>query len=165
MQKFKPVNNDQIFLLPPSINEFIHDDHLSKLVGEVVDSLDTKSIESKYSELGQKSYHPKLLLKLLFYGYAIGIRSGRKIAAACECDLAFMYLSSMYRPDFRTINDFRKHNVEAVEQLFAAVLKICSSLQLVNTGTIIIDSTKLRANASSRRTKTYAQYEKWSNGL
>ena len=165
MQKFKPVNNDQIFLLPPSINEFIHDNHLSKLVGEVVDSLDTKAIEIKYSELGQKSYHPKLLLKLLFYGYAIGIRSGRKIAAACECDLAFMYLSSMYRPDFRTINDFRKNNVEVVEQLFVEVLKICSSLQMVNIGTIIIDSTKLRANASSRRTKTYAQYEKWTNGL
>ena len=165
MQKFKPVNNDQIFLLPPSINEFIDDNHLSKLVSEVVDSLDTKAIESKYSELGQKSYHPKLLLKLLFYGYAIGIRSGRKIATACESDLAFMYLSSMYRPDFRTINDFRKTNVDIVEKLFVEVLKICSSLQMINIGTIVIDSTKLRANASSRRTKTYSQYEKWVAGL
>ena len=165
MQNFKPVNNEQIFLLPPSINEFIDDNHLSKLVSEVVESLDTKAIENKYSDLGQKSYHPKLLLKLLFYGYAIGIRSGRKIAAACESDLAFMYLSSMYRPDFRTINDFRKNNIEAVEQLFVEVLKICSSLQLVNIGTIIIDSTKLRANASSRRTKTYSQYEKWLSEL
>ena len=165
MQKFKPVNKEQIFLLPPSISEFIHDNHLSKLVDEVVDNLDTKAIECKYSELGQKSYHPKLLLKLLFYGYAIGIRSGRKIAAACESDLAFMYLSSMYRPDFRTINDFRKDNIEIVEQLFVEVLKICSSLNMVNIGILIIDSTKLRANASSRRTKTYSQYEKWATGL
>ncbi len=64
--------------------------------------------------MGQKSYHPKLLLRLLFYGYAIGIRSGRKIAAACESDVAFMYLSSMYKPDFRTINDFRKDQVEEI---------------------------------------------------
>jgi hypothetical protein len=76
-----------------------------------------------------------------------------------------MYLSSMYRPDFRTINDFRKNNIETVEQLFVDVLKICSSLQMVNIGTIIIDSTKLRANASSRRTKSYVQYEKWADGL
>ena len=69
-----------------------------------------------------------------------GIRSGRKIATACESDLAFMYLSSMYRPDFRTINDFRKTNVDIVEQLFVVVLKICSSLQMVNIGTIVIDS-------------------------
>ena len=112
MQNFKPVNNEQIFLLPPSINEFIDDNHLSKLVSEVVESLDTKAIENKYSDLGQKSYHPKLLLKLLFYGYAIGIRSGRKIAAACESDLAFMYLSSMYHPDFRTINDAPNLNID-----------------------------------------------------
>ena len=165
MQKFKPINNDQIFLLPPSINEFIDDNHLAKLVSEVVDNLDTKAIESKYSELGQKSYHPKLLLKILFYGYAIGIRSGRKIAAACDSDLAFMYLSCMYHPDFRTINDFRKNNIEAVEQLFVEVLKICSSLNMVNIGTLIIDSTKLRANASSRRTKTHQQYQTWLTEL
>ena len=165
MQKFKPINNDQIFLLPPSINEFIDDNHLAKLVSEVVDNLDTKAIESKYSELGQKSYHPKLLLKILFYGYAIGIRSGRKIAAACDSDLAFMYLSCMYHPDFRTINDFRKNNIEAVEQLLVEVLKICYSLNMVNIGTLIIDSTKLRANASSRRTKTHQQYQTWLTEL
>jgi len=65
--------------------------------------LDTKEIEEKYDYLGQKSYHPKILLKLLFYGYATGCRSGRKIAQACETDTAFMYLAQMYRPDFRTI--------------------------------------------------------------
>lgn len=165
MQKFKSENKEQIFLLPPSIEEFINDQHLAKLVSEVVDSLDTRVIENKYSLLGQKSYSHKLLLKLLFYGYAIGIRSGRKIASACQSDLAFMYLSCMYHPDFRTINDFRKNNIEVVEQFFVEVLKICSSLGLVNMGTMVIDSTKLCANASSRRTKTKEQYEKWVNAL
>ena len=84
MQKFKPVNTQQYFLLPPSVEDFIKEDHLARVVAEVVDTLDTTSIEKQYSYLGQKSYHPKVLLKLLFYGYAIGIRSGRKIASSCE---------------------------------------------------------------------------------
>ena len=165
MQKFKPVNNRQYFLLPPSVEDFIKEDHLARLVDEIVDHLDTAAIEKQYSYLGQKSYHPKLLLKLLFYGYAIGIRSGRKIAAACESDVAFMYLACMYKPDFRTINDFRKNNVEAVEQLFVEVVKLCGAMNIVNIGTLVIDSTKLRANASNRRTKTKEQYEQWLTGI
>src|SRR4030095_12556319 len=110
MEKFKPVNNDQLYLLPPSVEDFIPTGHLARVINEIVETIDVTEIEAKYSHLGQKSYHPHLLLKLLFYGYSIGIRSGRKIAAACESDTAFMYLSSMYKPDFRTINDFRKDN-------------------------------------------------------
>ena len=154
MQKFKPVNNQQYFLLPPSVEDFIKEDHLARLVAEVVDNLDTTAIEKQYSFLGQKSYPPKLLLKLLFYGYAIGIRSGRKIAAACEGDVAFMYLASMYKPDFRTINDFRKDNVAMIEGLFKQVIKLCSAMNMINIGTLVIDSTKMRANANNRHTKT-----------
>lgn len=161
MQKFKPVNNQQYFLLPPSVEDFIKEDHLARLVAEVVDNLDTSAIEKKYSYLGQKSYHPRLLLKLLFYGYAIGMRSGRKISAACENDVAFMYLASMYKPDFRTINDFRKDNVEAIEELFRQVIKLCSVMNMINIGTLVIDSTKMRANANNRRTKTKEQYDQW----
>jgi len=161
MQKFKPISNEQYFLLPPSVEDFIKEDHLARLVSEVVDNLDSSAIEKKYSCLGQKSYHPKLLLKLLFYGYAVGIRSGRKIASACESDVAFMYLASMYNPDFRTINDFRKNNVDTVGALFVEVVKLCAAMNMVNIGMLIIDSTKLRANASTRRTKTKEQYEQW----
>ena len=71
MQKFKPQNNTQYFLLPPSVEDFIKEDHLARVIDEVVDNLNTSTIENRYSYLGQKSYHPKLLLKLLFYGYAI----------------------------------------------------------------------------------------------
>jgi transposase len=165
MQKFKPANNTQYFLLPPSVEDFIKEGHLARVVSEVVDELDTSTIENRYSYLGQKSYHPKLLLKLLFYGYAIGIRSGRKIASACESDVAFMYLSCMYKPDFRTINDFRKDNIELVEQLFIEVIKLCAKMNMVNIGTLVIDSTKLRANASNRRTKTKEQYEQWLSNI
>jgi transposase len=165
MQKFKPQSNTQYFLLPPSVEEFVKEDHLARVVSEVVESLDTAAIENRYSYLGQKSYHPKLLLKLLFYGYSIGIRSGRKIAAACESDVAFMYLSCMYKPDFRTINDFRKDNADSVEQLFIEVIRLCAAMNMVNMGMLVIDSTKLRANASNRRTKTKEQYQQWLGNI
>ena len=106
MQKFKPVITDQLFLLPPSIEDFVPAGHLARVVNDIVDTIDVSAIENKYSMLGQKSYHPHLVLKLLFYGYCTGVRSGRKIAAACQQDTAFMFLACMYKPDFRTINDF-----------------------------------------------------------
>src|SRR5664279_5730885 len=165
MQKFKPQSSTQYFLLPPSVEDFIKEDHLARLIDEVVDNIDTSAIENRYSYLGQKSYHPKLLLKLLFYGYAIGIRSGRKIAAACESDVAFMFLACMYKPDFRTINDFRKDNTDIVQHLFIEVLKLCQAMNMVNIGTLVIDSTKVRANASSRLSKTKEQYEQWLQNI
>lgn len=111
--------------------------------------------------MGQKSYHPHLLLKLLFYGYSIGIRSGRKIAAACESDTAFMYLSSMYKPDFRTINDFRKDNIDFIQKAFVHIVQLCKALGMCRAGMLIIDSTKLKANASAEHSKTKEQYEQW----
>lgn len=161
MQKFKPVSNDQLMLLPPSVEDFIPSGHLARVISDVVETIDVKDIEARYSHLGQKSYSPHLLLKLLFYGYSIGIRSGRKIASACESDTAFMYLASMYKPDFRTINDFRKDNTEFMQTAFVHVVQICKGLGLGKAGTLIIDSTKLKAHASADRSKTREQYGQW----
>jgi transposase len=163
MQKFKPVNNEQLFLLPPSIEDFIPAGHLARVINDVVETIDVKEIESRYSFLGQKSYHPHLLLKLLFYGYSTAIRSGRKIAAACEQDTAFMYLSAMYKPDFRTINSFRKNNIEFIQQSFVHIVQLCKGLGMCKAGMLILDGTKLKANASAERTKNKEQYDNgWS---
>ncbi len=161
MQKFKPVNNDQLMLLPPSVEDFIPSGHLARIINDVVDTIDVSAIEARYSNLGQKSYPPHLLLKLLFYGYSIGMRSGRKIAAACESDTAFMYLAAMYKPDFRTINDFRKDNIDFIQNAFIHVVQLCKGLGMCKAGTLIIDSTKLKANASAERSKTKQQYQQW----
>lgn len=161
MNKFKPQQQAQLYLLPPSVEDFIPSGHLARVVSEVVETLEVSSIEAKYSELGQKSYAPRLIIKLLFYGYCIGIRSGRKIAAACESDTAFMYLASMYHPDFRTINDFRKDNIAFVEKAFIQVVQLCRALGMAQAGTLIIDGTKLRANASPAKSRNKAEYEKW----
>jgi transposase len=161
MQKFKSQNNEQLFLLPPSVEDFIPANHLARVINEVVETIDTSEIEAQYSYLGQKSYHPHLLLKLLFYGYSTGIRSGRRIAAACEQDTAFMYLAAMYKPDFRTINDFRKDNIAFIQKSFVHIVQLCKGLGMCKAGCIILDGTKLKANASAGRSKNKEQYEQW----
>ncbi len=161
MAKFKPYRIDQRMLLPPSLHDFIPAGHLARLVDRVVEKLNTGAIEDKYSELGQNTYHPKILIKLLFYGYAVGERSGRVIARRCETDTAYMFLAQMYRPDFRTINDFRKNNTEGLSQYFVDIVRMCKELGLVRIGQISIDSTKIKANAANRRTKTRDEYREW----
>ncbi len=160
MAKFKPLREDQEFLLPPSLEDFVPEGHLARLVSKVVGEMDTSAIEDKYSEKGQRTYHPKILLKLLFYGYAVGARSGRKIASACETDTAFMYLAQMYRPDFRTVNDFRKNHAEEIVDLFCSILAVGSQLGMTKVGLIAIDGTKLKANASVKRSKDHKGYER-----
>jgi len=161
VQKFKPEATSQLYLLPPSVEDFVPENHLSRIVKEVVETIDTNSIETAYSHLGQKSYSPKLLLRLLFYGYAIGIRSGRKIATACESDTAFMFLANMYKPDFRTINDFRKDNILFIHDAFVQIVRLCQSIGMCQVGTLTIDGTKIKANASGVNSKTKKEYQQW----
>ncbi len=161
MARFKPYNVDQPFLLPASLHDYIPDGHLAKLVHRVVEQLDTGSLECKYSDLGQRTYHPRLLIKLLFYGYTIGERSGRKIARRSETDTAYMYLAQTYQPDFRTINDFRKNNIEELSGYFVGIVGILKELGLVKLGQINTDSTKMKANASKRRSKSEQEYREW----
>lgn len=161
MAKFKGYRKDQPCLLPPRLEDYVPQGHLARLVYEVVEGLDTSALEDRYSERGQNTYHPKILLKLLFYGYATGVRSGRRIAARCETDTAYMYLSEMYRPDFRTINDFRKNNLVSIEGYFADIVRMCRDLRMVKVGEIMIDGSKMKANAASKWSKDKASYESW----
>jgi len=161
MAKFKPYRKDQLHLLPPCLEDYVPEGHLAKLVYEVVENLDTSEIEDCYSELGQNTYHPKIFLKLFFYGYAMGVRSGRKISARCETDTAYMYLAEMYRPDFRTINDFRKNHLSLIERYFVEVVKICKDLGMTKIGEITIDGSKMKANAAPRMSKDKVGYEAW----
>ena len=161
MAKFKPYRKDQLHLLSSCLEDYVPEGHLARLVYEVVEGLDITAIEDKYSELGQNTYHPKILLKLLFYGYATGVRNGRKIAARCETDTAYMYLAEMYRPDFRTINDFRKNHLSLIEGYFVEVVKLCKGLGMIKVGEIVIDGSKMKANAAPRRSKDKVGYEAW----
>ncbi len=121
-------------LFPKTIDEYVPQNHLARLIHHIVEELNTSTIEDTYSQLGQNTYHPKLLIKLLFYGYATGERSGRKIAAKCETDTAYIYLAQMYHPDFRTINDFRKNHLRQLSDYFVTILRMCRELDLISVG-------------------------------
>jgi transposase len=172
MSKFKPLRefgSPLTGLSPESfldyINKELPEDDLCRIVNEVVFLLDTEEIECKYCLSGQNSYHPKLLLNILFYGYATGIRSSRKLADKCGNDFAYIFLMQCYTPDHRTISDFRKDNVEEIVNYFVDILCIFDQLGYKKLGKLYIDGVKLKANASSKRTKDKQGYEKWLSGL
>src|SRR3990172_1362645 len=127
----------------------------------MVFSLDTEPIEATYSFLGQRTYHPKLLLSVLFYGYAIGVRSSRRLAERCLSDHIFIYLMQCYTPDHRTISDFRKNNLKEIEKYFVDIVRVFSKLGYTHIGKIYLDGTKIKGNASAKWTKDKAGFEKW----
>lgn len=157
---FKQYNQDQQFLLPSSLHDFLPEGHLACVINDVVEELDLEELYERYSDLGCTAYHPQMMLKVFFYGYATGERSSRVIAHRLRSDVAYMYLSAQQYPDFRTINRFRKDNIDILKGLFVQVVRLCVELGMVSVGTIAIDSTKLKANAAYRQTKRAADIDK-----
>ncbi len=159
--KFKPDNTKQSLIFGYNVNEFLPENHIARLIDTIVNELDTSTIEMKYSENGQKSYDPKIIIKIIFYGYSIGVFSSRKLRRGCEQDVAFMYLARLYKPDHRTISDFRKNNLEELSEYFINIVRYCQELGMLNIGSIAIDGSKIKANASNDKMKTIEGYEKW----
>lgn len=157
---FRPYEPDQIYLLPPSPSDWLPAGHLVFFVSDVVDTLDLSAIYSTYAEeRGYPPYHPLLMVKILLYGYARGIYSARKLARACEEDVAFRVLCGENRPDFRTISDFRKRHLEAFAALFLQVLRLCQQAGMLKLGHVAIDGTKIKANASKHKAMSYARMQ------
>jgi len=150
---FKEYNQDQLFLLPPSLDEFLPKGHLARVINEVVNELDLRELCERYSDLGCSAYHPQMMVKVVFYGYAMGERSSRLLAHRLKSDVAYMYLSALQQPDFRTLNRFRKENMGLLKNLFIQIVRLCREMGMVSVGRIAIDGTKLKANASYRKTK------------
>lgn len=156
MIKFKEgLDRDQELLIPLKIADYIGEDHLARLVCDICENIDFSSIEMKYSHIGQHAYNPKMMTALLFYGYAVGIRSSRGIEKACEERFDFRYISQNLHPSHDRISDFRKDNLEELKEIFNEIVVIGASLGLVNIGNIkvSIDGTKIRANASPKLSK------------
>jgi transposase len=156
MIKFKKgTDRRQELLMPSKIEDYIEDNHLAKLVCTICDMLDLSKIEAKYKERGQHAYNPRMMIALLFYGYAIGIRSSRKLASACGERLDFMYITQGLKPSHDRISDFRKDNLEELKDIFQGIVLIGATLGLVEFGNIKVsmDGTKVRANASPKLSK------------
>src|SRR6202049_1267843 len=152
-----PPNQD--LLLPPSLRDWLAEEHLVYFVSDVVDQLDLSAMHAVYGEekRGQPPYNPRLMTKLLVYGYCTGVFSSRRIQKRLQEDIPFKVLAAGNEPDFRTISDFRKIHIEALEKLFEQVLGMaleCGSIQL---GRVSLDGTKLKANASKHKAMSYGR--------
>jgi len=141
-------NNKEMLLFPASIGDYLPKDHLAWVIDEIVDQLDLSCLYVKVPSVGNRSYHPKMMLKILFYGYATSTFSSRKIKKELESDVAFIFLSGMQKPDFRTISDFRKNNLKELAEIFVQIVRLCRELGLVELGHIALDSTVIKASAN-----------------
>ena len=156
---FRPWKIDQAQLLPPCVQDFVPEDHLSRfIVALVTESLDLSAMTTRYSSaLGQPPFDPRMMTALLLNGYASGIYSSRRIAKACIERADFMMIAALDPPDFRTISDFRKRHLTALAGLFVQVLKLAEKAGLVRLGHVALDGTKIKANASKHKAMGYAR--------
>ena len=154
---YLPYDPDQQLLLPAALQEWLPDDHLAYFISDVVDQLDLSSITARYEgeRRGGPPYHPRMMVKVLLYGYCVGVASSRRIAQRLHEDIAFRVLAANNTPDFRTISDFRKDHLAALSGLFLQVLAFCQRVGLVKLGHVALDGTKVRANASRHKAMSY----------
>lgn len=160
---FKPYNQNQTQLLPPNFSDLIAQDHTARLISQVIDEMDLSFIENTYSSNGQHAYYPKMLFKVLVYGYTIGLRSSRKLADRLKEDVVFMWLGGRQTPDFRTISDFRKDKLKDVKKAFVEVLSLCREIGIVRIGKVSIDGSKARASANKNKMQYRQVLEKRRN--
>jgi transposase len=150
---------EQDLLLPPSLRQWLPDNHLVYLVSDVVDQLDLSAMHAVYEEekRGQPPYDPLLMTKLLVYGYCTGVFSSRRIQKRLQEDIPFKVLTAGNEPDFRTISDFRKIHIETLQNLFEQVLAMALECGAIKLGRVSLDGTKLKANASKHKAMSYGR--------
>lgn len=155
---FRPYDPSQSFLMPPSLDDWLPQDHTARFVAETVDELlDLSVIYDSYVEAcGAPPYDPSMMLKLLLYAYSTGVTSSREMERRCHLDVAFRWLSANSVPDYRSISRFRRRHLVAVDALFLQVLVLCSEAGLVKLGRVALDGTKLRASASRHKAMSYS---------
>ena len=164
---FRTYLPEQSLLLPPSLREWLPDDHLAYFVSDVVDQLDLSAIESAYEEedRGQPPYHPGMMTKILLYGYCVGVFSSRKIQKRLVEDVAFRVLAAGNQPDFRTISDFRKLHLQALESLFQQMLRLTLETGTMKLGRVALDGSKVKAHASKHKAMSYERMQETEKRL
>ena len=162
-KSFRPYDPDQVLLLAPVLSEWVPEGDLAHFVSDLVETgaLDLSAIYAAYEdERGYPPYDPRLMVKLLVYGYANGVCSSRKLERATYRDVAVRMLCADQHPDYRSIARFRARHLEALGDLFVQALRLCKQASLVGLGTLALDGTKLRANASRRKAMSYKRMAK-----
>lgn len=169
MKRFRTCSLDQPLLMPPSLGDWLPEGHLARFVAEVVSELDLSGILARYERRdgrGRAAYHPEMMVRVLLYCYATGVRSSRQIERASWEDVAVRYLCADQHPDHDTIAAFRAEHMEELSKLFVEVLRLCGKAGLVKLGQVAVDGTKMGADASRDRSMSYeklsAQEREWS---
>src|SRR6266700_2622551 len=148
MSNFRMVDRTTGFLLPPSVDEWLPEQHLARFVVEVIEGLDLRAMSGSYRGSGSASYHPKVLLGLLVYGYATGVFSSRKLERATYDSVAFRFIAANDHPDHDTIATFGRRLLTQIEGQFVQVLVMAREIGVLKLGTVGLDATKIHANAS-----------------
>lgn len=156
---YRPYVPEQDLLLPPSLRDWLPEDHLAFFVSDLVDQLDLAAITRVYEdeERGYPPYHPVMLTKVLVYAYCVGVFSSRKIQRRLVEDVAFRVLAAGNEPDFRTIADFRKTHLAALKGFFEQVLRLARELGTPRVGRVALDGSKIKANASKHKAMSYGR--------
>lgn len=141
---------DQGQLLPTYPSDLVPEDHLARVVSEIVATLDLTELYQKFSWEGGASFHPQAMVRTLFYAYSQGDRSSRRIQKQCQENFVYLYLSSGLKPDFRTISEFRRKHLDILKQMFNQIVQLCYQLGMITIGKISLDGTKIKANAADR---------------
>jgi transposase len=155
MSNFRTIDRETRYLLPPSVDEWLPEKHLARFIVEVIDSVDLGRMSRAYRGSGSASYHPRMLLGLLVYGYATGVFSSRKLERATYDWVAFRFIAANDHPDHDTIATFRRRFLTEIEKLFVEVLQLAREMGVLKMGTIGLDGTKIHANASRHSALSY----------
>jgi transposase len=160
--RFRPYHPDQLMLLATDLKQWLAEDDLVYFIMDVLNELDLQPIYREYRQGkgGQPPYHPRMMVGLLLYAYCIGVPSSRKIEQATYHSIPFRVLTANQHPDHDTIAAFRKRHLQALAQLFVAVLQLCQKAGLVKLGHVSLDGTKVRANASRHKAMSYGRMDK-----
>lgn len=149
--QFIEVDRETVYLLPPSIQDWLPENHLARFVVDIVSRLNVEALKKDYSGRGSKPYNPEMLLALLFYGYATGVFSSRKLERATYDSVSFRYVAANTHPDHDTISTFRKRFLGYLKPLFKEILEIAHNMDVLKLGKVSLDGTKMKANASKHR--------------
>lgn len=155
--KYKPYIQNQLYLIPPDIESLIPPDDICRSISQIVDVIDTGKFDASYGEEGNIAYHPRMMLKVIFYAYFNGIYSSRKIAKELTRNIYFWYLSGKQSPDFRTICRFIERHKKDMESVFAEIVHLCNKLGMIKLEHVAIDGSKIRAHVSKDKFRDYSK--------
>ncbi len=153
--KFLEVDRETLYLLPPSVQDWLPERHLARFVVEIVEQLDLRSLKASYAGRGSQPYNPAMLLALLFYGYSTGVFSSRKLERSTYDSVAFRFIAANRHPDHDTIATFRKRFLKELSGLFVQILMIARQMNMLKLGSVSLDGSKVKANASKHKALSY----------